>query len=117
MLHAASPLPRAGEGLSHQSGPSAFMRQHQQRSCGGRSPKRHGSRQSFGQLLSSLINNARVAVIDHAPELDRAASQRPFIVERRTITVHCGSKHVVGDEEIADAPLASRCFYVLQPCN
>ncbi|WP_141245107.1 hypothetical protein [Mesorhizobium sp. WSM3860] len=116
MLHAASPLPGAGEGLSHQSGPPAF-RQHQQRSFGGCSPKPHASRESFGQLLSSLIGNADVAAIDHAPELDRAASQLPFIVEGRTISVHCGSEHVVGDEEISDAPSASRCFHVLQPSN
>ncbi|CDX16902.1 hypothetical protein MPLB_1670006 [Mesorhizobium sp. ORS 3324] len=121
MLQAASPLPGAGKRLLHLSDPSAFIRRHQQRSCGlvplDCSPKPYRSREPIGQLLSSLINNAHVVDIDHAPELDRAASQVPFIVERRTITVHCGLELVVGDEEIADTPLAGRCFYSLQPCN
>ncbi|TGQ37725.1 hypothetical protein EN859_019405 [Mesorhizobium sp. M00.F.Ca.ET.216.01.1.1] len=121
MLQAASPLLGAGESLLHLSGPSASIRQHQSCSCGlvllGYSPKPYGSRERFGQLLSSLINNTHVVVIDHAPELDRAASQVPSIVERRTICVHCSFELVVGDEEIADTPFASRCFYILHPSN
>ncbi|WP_287309885.1 hypothetical protein [Mesorhizobium sp.] len=64
-----------------------------------------------------MISNAHVVVIDHAPELDRAASQVPSIVERRTISVRCSFELVVGDEEIADTPFASRCFYVLHSSN
>ncbi|RUV76214.1 MAG: hypothetical protein EOR30_16075 [Mesorhizobium sp.] len=121
MQQAASPLPGAGESLLHLSGPSASIRQHQRRSCGlvllGYSQKPYGSREPFGQLLSSLINNAHGVVIDHAPELDRAASQVPSIVERRTISVRCSFELVVGDEVIADTPFASRCFYILHPSN
>lgn len=119
MLQAASSLPGAGESLLYLSGPSASIRQHQPRSCGfvllGYSPKPYGSREPLGQLLSSLINNAHVVVFDHAPELDRAASQVPPIVERTTISVRCSFELVVGDEEIADTPFASRCFYILRP--
>ena len=121
MLQAASPLAGAGESLLHLSGPSASIRQYQPRSCGlvllGYSPKHYRSREPFGQLPSSLINNAHVVVIDHAPELHRAASQVPSIVERRTISVSCSFELVVGDEEIADTPFASRCFYILHPSN
>ncbi|TJW57372.1 MAG: hypothetical protein E5X59_01280 [Mesorhizobium sp.] len=120
MLQAASPLPGAGESLSHLSGPSASIHQHQRRSglvLLGYSPKPYGSREPFGQLLSSLISNACDVVIDYAPELDRAASQVPSIVERSTISVRCSFELVVGDEEIADTPFASRCFYILHPSN
>ncbi|RUV64140.1 hypothetical protein EOA85_02430 [Mesorhizobium sp. M5C.F.Ca.IN.020.29.1.1] len=120
MLQAASPLPGAGESLLHLSGPSASIRQHQRRSglvLLGYSPKPYGSREPSGQLLSSLINNAHNVVIDHAPELDRAASQVPSIVERRTISVRCSFELLVADEEIAGTPFASRCVYILHPCN
>ncbi|RWM23891.1 MAG: hypothetical protein E5X53_00340 [Mesorhizobium sp.] len=121
MLQAASPLPGAGESLLHLSGPSASIRQHKPRSCVlvllGYSPKPYGSREPFGQLPSSMISYAHVVVIDHAPELDRAGSQVPSIVERRTISVRCSFELVVGDEEIADTPFASRCFYILHPYN
>ena len=100
------------------SGPSVSIRQYRPRSRGlvllGYSPKPYGSREPFGQLLSSLINN--VVVIDHAPELDRAASQVPSTVERGTISVHCSFELVVG-EEITDTPFASRCFCILHPSN
>jgi hypothetical protein len=93
MLQAASPLAGAGESLLHLSAPSASIRQHQPRSRGlmllGYSSKPYGSREPFGQFLSSLVDNAHVVVIDHAPELDRAA----------------------------DTPFASRCFYILHPSN
>lgn len=100
----------------HLSGPSASIRQHQPRSSGlvllDCSSTPYGSREPFGQLLSSPINNAHVVVIDHAPELDHAASQVPSMAERRTISVHCSFELVAGDEEIADTPFASRCSYI-----
>ena len=107
--------------MLHLSGPSASIRQHQPRRRGlvllGYSPKPYGSREPFGQLPSSLINNAHVVVIDHAPELDRAASKVPSVVERGTISVHCSFELVVGDEEITDTPFASRCSCILHPSN
>ncbi|TIX41050.1 MAG: hypothetical protein E5V36_16515 [Mesorhizobium sp.] len=121
MLQAAWLLPGAGERLLHLSGSSASIRQHQPRSCGlvlfGCSPKPYGSHEPFGQLLSSPINNAHVVVIDHPPEPDRAASQVSCIVERSTKSVHSSFELAVGDEEIADTPFASRCFYILHPSN
>ena len=87
MLQAASPLPGAGESRLHLSGPSASIRQHQPRSCG--------------------------LVLGYSPK--PYGSREPF--ERRTISVHCSFELVVGDEEIADTPFASRCFYILHPSN
>lgn len=105
MLQAASPLPGAGESLLHLSGASASICQHQPRSRGlGYSPKTYGSREPFGQLLSSLINHVVVIEV-------------PSIVERRTISVHCSFELAAGDEEIADTLFASRCFYTLHLSN
>jgi hypothetical protein len=83
----------------------------------GYSLKPYGSREPLGQLLFSLVDNARVVVIDYAPELDRAASQVPSILERKTLRVYCNFELVLGDEEIADTPFARRRFYVLHPAN
>ncbi|MDX8477305.1 hypothetical protein RFN28_02290 [Mesorhizobium sp. VK24D] len=106
--------------MHHLTGPSACISQHQPRSRGlvllGYSPKPYRSREPFGQLHSSLINNAHVVVTD-VPELDRAALQVPSMVKHRTVSMHCGFELVVGDEEIADMPFARRCLYMLQPSN
>ncbi|MER8829501.1 hypothetical protein NKH73_21985 [Mesorhizobium sp. M0938] len=82
MLQAASPLPGAGESLLHLCGPSACIRGHQLRSCG--------------------------LVLGHSPK--PCGSRELF--ERRTFSLHCSVELVIGDEEIADTALASRCFYV-----
>jgi len=88
MLQAASPLAGAGESLLHLSGPSASIRQYQPRSCG-------------------------LVLLGYSPK--SYGSREPF--ERRTISAHCSFELVVGDEEIADTPFASRCFYILHPSN
>ncbi|RUU11830.1 hypothetical protein EOD23_09250 [Mesorhizobium sp. USDA-HM6] len=71
MLQAASPLPGAGESRLHLSGSSASIDRHQPRSRGlvllGYLPKPYGSREPSGELLFSLIDNAHVVVLDHAP--------------------------------------------------
>ena len=36
---------------------------------------------------------------------------------RRHQPCGCSFELVVGDEEIADTPFASRCFYILHPSN
>ncbi|AZN98301.1 hypothetical protein EJ066_14600 [Mesorhizobium sp. M9A.F.Ca.ET.002.03.1.2] len=88
MLQAASLLHGAGESLLHLSGPSASIRKHQPRSCG-------------------------LVLLGYPPK--PYGSRELF--ERRTISVHCSCELVVGDEEIADTPFASRCFYIQHPFN
>lgn len=87
MLQAASPLPDAGESRLRLSEPSASSRHCRPHSCG----------------------------------LPLAYSPKPYgsrePSERRTISVHCSFELVVGDEEIADTPFASRCVSILHPSN
>ena len=79
----------------------------------GYSLKPFGSREPLGQLLFSLIDNAKTIVIDYAPDLERAASQVPEIVSRPTVSVHCSFELVLDDAAIAGSPYAKRRFFVL----
>ena len=83
----------------------------------GYSLKPFGSRAPLGQLLFSLIDNAKTVVIEYPPELDRASSQVPQIVARPTLSIHCSFELVLNDEKIADSPFAKRQFYVLHPAH
>jgi len=81
----------------------------------GYSLKPFGSREPLGQLLYSLIDNARVVVIEYPPELERASSQVPAIVCRPNLNIHCSVELTLDDEAIAGSPFAKRRFYVLHP--
>lgn len=83
----------------------------------GYSLKPFGRREPLGELLFSLIDNAKVVVVDYAPDLDRAASQVPAIVERPTLAVHCSFELSLEDEKIAGSPYAKRRFFVLHPAG
>ncbi|MER9298366.1 hypothetical protein NKI38_17965 [Mesorhizobium sp. M0621] len=87
MLQAASPLPDAGESRLRLSGPSACIRQYQPRSCN--------------------------LVLAYSPKPH--GSREPS--ERRTISLHRSFEIVVGNEEIADIPFASRCVSIPHPSN
>lgn len=81
----------------------------------GYSLKPFGRSEPLGRLFYSLIDNARVVVLDYAPELERASSQVPAILGRPNVRVHCRFEFVLDDEEIAGSPFAKRLFYVLHP--
>ncbi len=81
----------------------------------GYSLKPFGNRDPLGKLLFSLIDNAKTVIIDYAPELERAASQVPHIVNRPTLSLRCMFDLRLHDEEIAGTPYADRRFYVLDP--
>jgi hypothetical protein len=81
----------------------------------GYSLKPFGRSEPLGQLLFSLIDNARVVVIEYPPELERASSQVPAIVSHPTVRVHCSFEYVLSDEAISGSPFAKRLFYVLHP--
>ncbi len=83
----------------------------------GYSLKPFGSREPLGQLLFSLIDNAKVVVIEYPPELDRASSQVPHIVARPTLSLHCSLEFALEDDAIVDSPFARRRFQVLHPAD
>lgn len=83
----------------------------------GYSLKPFGSREPLGQLLFSLIDNAKVVVIEYPPELDRASSQVPAIVSRLSVIVHCRFELELDDAAIAGSPFSKRRFYVLHPAS
>lgn len=79
----------------------------------GYSLKPFGKRDPLGDLLFSLIDNAKTTIIEYAPELERAASQVPHIVSRPSVTVRGLFDLHLHDPEIAGTPYADRRFYVL----
>jgi hypothetical protein len=81
----------------------------------GYSLKPFGPQDPLGDLLFSLIDNAKVVVIDYAPALDRGASQVPLIVSRPSVRVRMSADLRLHDPEIAATPYADRRFYVLDP--
>lgn len=81
----------------------------------GYSLKPFGSRDPLGDLLFSLIDNAKVVVIEYPPALDRATSQVPQIISRPSVNIRTTFDLTLHDPEIVDTPYANRRFYVLDP--
>jgi hypothetical protein len=81
----------------------------------GYSLKPFGKSDPLGKLLFSLIDNAKIVVIEYPPALERASSQVPQIIGRPTLSVLCSFELALNDAEIAGSPFANRHFYVLQP--
>ena len=79
----------------------------------GYSLKPFGRRDPLGDLLFSLIDNAKTVIIEYAPELERAASQVPHIVSRPSVRIRGLFDLHLHDPEIAGTPYADRRFYVL----
>lgn len=80
----------------------------------GYSLKSSGRKEPLGELLFSLIDNARIVVIDYAPELERASSQVPLIVNRPSLSSMCCFDIKLNDQQINDSPYALRRFHVLK---
>ncbi|MBX3596145.1 MAG: hypothetical protein KF874_01110 [Rhizobiaceae bacterium] len=83
----------------------------------GYSLKPFGKREPLGQLLFSLIDNAKVVVIEYPPELERATSQVPEIIARPSLKMHCNFALDLHDAAIEDSPYTRRLFYVLHPAG
>jgi hypothetical protein len=81
----------------------------------GYSLKPFGRRDPLGDLLFSLIDNARIVVIDYAPALERGASQVPHIIGRPSVRIRTTVDLGLHDPEIAATPYAERRLYVLEP--
>jgi hypothetical protein len=80
----------------------------------GYSLKPFGQRETLGELLFSLVDNARTVVLEYSPELGRAASQVPQIIQRPGLSVECSFKFELDDGAIAGQLYAHRQFYVLR---
>ena len=78
----------------------------------GYSLKPFGRHEPLGELLYSLIDRARVVVVEYPPELDRASSQVPHILARPGIAMICNFELILKDDEIAASPYARREFIV-----
>ncbi|MCO5062851.1 MAG: hypothetical protein M9924_00390 [Rhizobiaceae bacterium] len=83
----------------------------------GYSLKPFGKREPLGELLFSLIDNAKVVVIEYPPELERATSQVPEIVARPTLAQFCRFALDLHDDAIEGSPYTRRMFYVLHPAG
>lgn len=81
----------------------------------GYSLKPFGKHDPLGELLFSLIDNAKVVVIEYPPALERATSQVPHIISRPSLNVRTTVDISLNDPEIADTPYADRRLYVLDP--
>jgi hypothetical protein len=81
----------------------------------GYSLKPFGSRDPLGDLLFSLIDNAKVVVIDYAPALERGAMQVPYIINRSSVKIRTIVDLGLHDPEIAATPYADRRLYVIDP--
>lgn len=79
----------------------------------GYSLKPFGAREPLGDLLHGLIDNAKVVVIEHAPDLARAVAQVPSILQRPSMALHCSFDLTLDDELIRDTPFRKRRFHVL----
>ena len=80
----------------------------------GYSLKPFGRREPLGELLFSLIDNAKVVVIEYT-EIDRAVSQVPAILARPTLVSHCSFDLTLNDAEISGTPFVKRHLHVLHP--
>jgi hypothetical protein len=81
----------------------------------GYSLKPFGKREPLGQLLFSLIDNAKRIVIEYPPALDRAMSQVPEIFSRPNLVQICSFDIRLDDAAISGSPWATRRFHVLEP--
>ena len=79
----------------------------------GYSLKPFGSREPLGDLLHGLFDNAKVVVLDHSPQLERATSQVPLLLARPSMTVHCSFEIKLEDDELRGSPYATRRFHIL----
>jgi hypothetical protein len=80
----------------------------------GYSLKPHGSQEPLGDVLFSLIDNARIVVVEYAAALERASRQVPYLLARKGVVPGCSFELLLHDAEIADSPYAQRKFIVFR---
>lgn len=83
----------------------------------GYSLKPLGRQSPLGERLFSLVDNARVIVLEYSPALERATSQVPEIIGRTTLKIRTSLDLRLNDPEIVDTPYADRRLVVLDPID
>ena len=83
----------------------------------GYSLKAFGKQSALGERLFSLVDNAKVIVLEYCPALERATSQVPEIVGRMTLKIRTTLDLRLNDPEIVDTPYADRRLVVLDPAD
>jgi hypothetical protein len=81
----------------------------------GYSLKPFGRKDPLGDLLFSLVENAKTVVIEYAPELERAASQVPHIVSRPAVTIRHSSIFTCTTRKSPARPMLPGAFTSLTP--
>lgn len=81
----------------------------------GYSLKPFGDKNPLGETLFSLIDHARVTVLEYPPALDRASSQIPVLLARSSVKVRCTVEFRLDDDQIRGSPYADRRLVVLDP--
>jgi hypothetical protein len=80
----------------------------------GYSLKPFGAHEPLSGLLFSLIDRAKLVVIEYTPSLDRAASQVPQLLAREGVRVLCSFELLLEDAELSDTAYARRRFVVFR---
>lgn len=83
----------------------------------GYSLKAFGKQSALGERLFSLVDNAKVIVLEYCPALERATSQVPEIIGRTTLKIRTTLDLRLNDPEIVDTPYADRRLIVLDPAD
>jgi hypothetical protein len=83
----------------------------------GLSLKPYGRRAAVDERLLGLLDGAKVAVVDYALELDRAAGQVPALLDRPGLVRVCSLEMDLEDRFIAGSPYRRRRFVVLEPVS
>lgn len=81
----------------------------------GMSLKPFGKREVQGPLFFSLIDNARIIVLDYPPALERSMAIAPSISERPNLRTIVSLELTLNDTQIGGLPYAQRRFIVLEP--
>ncbi|CAN7239000.1 hypothetical protein [Rhizobium sp. LjRoot254] len=76
-----------------------------------------GKNNPLGDRLFSLVDNAKVIVLEYSPALERATSQVPEIIGRKTVKIRTTLDLRLNDPEIVDTPYADRRLVVLDPAD
>ena len=83
----------------------------------GFSLKPFGSRSPLGDLLFSLVDHAKLVIVEYSPKLERASSQVPRLLAREGIQTICGVDLVLRDHEISASCYAQRRFVVFRQAD